>query len=160
MENIENADILKAEIKSILAFKSKDGATFEDVRGKMKIEIKKNKNGETLNNRMIQTLPIDEYAYLMGKNLCFDSAKEFHIFLRTMPDVYAVKGSDRLLHWFSKSSKSKHIATMVEKQKPPREIPVRHHSPLRRKLIYNSTSTCYYNDNYMYKSSRLVMIGL
>lgn len=41
MENIENADILKAEIKSILAFKSKDGATFEDVRGKMKIEIKK-----------------------------------------------------------------------------------------------------------------------
>lgn len=53
MENIENTDILKAEIKSILAFKSKDGATFEDVKGKMKIEMR---TSDTLNNRMIQTL--------------------------------------------------------------------------------------------------------
>lgn len=33
MENIENAAILKAEIKSILACKAKDGATFRDVKG-------------------------------------------------------------------------------------------------------------------------------
>lgn len=34
MENIENIDVLKAEIKSILAFKAKDGATFTDIKGK------------------------------------------------------------------------------------------------------------------------------
>lgn len=35
MENIENNDVLKAEIKSILAFKAKDGATYKDVKGKL-----------------------------------------------------------------------------------------------------------------------------
>lgn len=34
MENVENTEILKAEIKSILAYKAKDGATFHDVKGK------------------------------------------------------------------------------------------------------------------------------
>ncbi|XP_037038002.1 maternal effect protein oskar-like [Bradysia coprophila] len=127
MENIENADILKAEIKSILAYKSKDGATFQDVK--------------------------DEYAYLMGKELCFDSEKQFNNFMRTMSDTYSTGGDGHML-WFSNSTKSKHISTMVQNQKPPREIPIRKHAPLKRTLFFNSTGTCYYNDNYVYKNKR------
>lgn len=128
MENMENADVMKAEIKSILAFKAKDGATFQDVK--------------------------DEYAYLMGKELCFDSEKLFNNFMRSMADTYASTGSDGHLRWFSNSTKSKHIATMVQNQKPPREIPMRKRAPLKRKLFYNSSSSCYYNDNYVYKNKR------
>lgn len=97
--------------------------------------------------------PSDEYAYLMGKKLCFESARPFNNFMRTMSDVYQVKGADGLLLWFSNSEKSKHIANMVQRQKTPREFQIRH-SPLKRKGFYNSTSTCFYNDNYMYKNQR------
>lgn len=31
---MENTDILKAEIKSILAVKAKEGATYQDIKGK------------------------------------------------------------------------------------------------------------------------------
>ncbi len=40
MENIENSDILKAELKSILAYKAKEGATFQDVQGNLQKEYK------------------------------------------------------------------------------------------------------------------------
>lgn len=86
---------------------------------------------------------------MMGKELSFDSVKQFNNFMRAMPDVYAVKGDDGFLVWRSISKKSKHIATMVENQKPPRE-----QSPLKRRVFYNSTATCYYNDNYLYKNQR------
>lgn len=33
---MENIDILKAEIKSILAVKAKEGATFRDIKGNFK----------------------------------------------------------------------------------------------------------------------------
>lgn len=99
-------------------------------------------------------LTTDEYAYLVGKELCFDSAKPFNNFMRTMSDVYSVQGDDGFLLWFSDSTKSKHIATMVQNQKPPRELQTRQQSPLKRKLFYNSTSSCYYNDNYLYKNKR------
>lgn len=74
--------------------------------------------------------------------------------MRTLPDVYKVKGADGRVRWFSNSVKSKHIAQLVQNQKTPREPAVRQSPPLRRRLFYNSTSTCYYNDNYLYKNRR------
>ncbi|KAJ6649716.1 Maternal effect protein oskar [Pseudolycoriella hygida] len=114
MENQENADILKAEIKSILAFKAQNGATFSEVK--------------------------DEYAYLMGKEMNFNSSSEFIHFMSSMEDVYAVKGSDGQLQWFSNSAKSQHINVFVKEQK------------IQREPRTYTRSTCYYNDNYMYKS--------
>lgn len=35
MENIENSSVFQAEIKAILAYKAKDGATYLDVKGKL-----------------------------------------------------------------------------------------------------------------------------
>lgn len=96
----------------------------------------------------------DEYAYLMGKELCFDSAKPFNTFMRTMSDVYSVKGTDGLLLWYSSSTKSKHIASMVQNQKPPRESHIQQKLPLKRKALYNSTNTCFYDDNYFYNNKR------
>lgn len=88
----------------------------------------------------------------MGKGLSFDSAKQFNDFMKTVSDVFSLKGNDGHLVWYTKSEKSKHIATMVQNQKQPREFT--HHSPLKKKVFYNSTNSCYYNDNYFYKIQR------
>lgn len=95
----------------------------------------------------------------MGKELCFDSEKQFNNFMRTMSDTYASTGNDGHLLWFSNSMKSKHISTMVQNQKPPREMPIRKYAPMKRKLFHNSTGTCFYNDNYSYKNKRWANIG-
>lgn len=92
----------------------------------------------------------DDYADMMGKELCLNTVREFNNFMRSMPDVYAVRGENGFLVWRSNSAKSKHIASMVENQKIPRE----QQSPLKRRVFYNSTTTCYYNDNYFYKNQR------
>lgn len=41
MENIENSNVLIAEIKSILAYKAKEGASYRDVKGKLWVRLKR-----------------------------------------------------------------------------------------------------------------------
>lgn len=95
---------------------------------------------------------VEEYAALVGRDLCFDTEKQFNAFMRTMPDVHPVKMPDGHFAWFSSSDKSKHIAQLVTNQKPSREFPVR--KSIRKESKYNSGTTCFYNDNYAYKNRR------